>query len=268
MLQAMLPDKWRRGLSVGLDILYPPVCAFCRRVCPQVPHYPGICRSCLCRLPFRDRQSAGISWRELAGRRIPEQAIVYAAAEYQDTLRQALLRFKFGDAPDLAAALASLLVQQIRQQGLAARAVVAVPLHASRLRERGYNQAALLATQIARQLEIPDWSDFLRRIRATGRQSEQEDRAMRLLNLSGAFSLTPEFIQAIAAGSIGQDWQSRSIILVDDVLTTGATLSEAADPFWQSGWSVTGLVVASNHRLSNRTESIKCYCKLPPNENK
>ena len=132
-------------------------------------------------------------------------------------------------------------------QSIVCRAVLAVPLHSSRLKERGYNQAGLLAWQIANQLNIPDWSAYLLRNRDTARQSEQENRNLRLYNLAGAFSLSQEFLQVTAGNDLEQQWKSRSILLVDDVLTTGATLSEAAYPLWQSGWLVTGMVVASDH---------------------
>jgi len=244
-------DHWnsvfQNTLSAGLDILYPPVCAFCRQVCQPAILFPGICRSCLSKLPMRTGTSSVLNWQNLAGRQIPNQARVFSTAFYRDPIRQALLRFKFGDSPELAQALAALLIHAIRMKSIVCRAVLAVPLHSSRLRERGYNQAGLLARQIANQLNIPDWSAYLFRNRDTARQSEQENRNSRLYNLAGAFSLSQEFSQAITEKDL-LEWKSRSILLVDDVLTTGATLSEAAYPLWQSGWLVTGIVVASDHR--------------------
>lgn len=237
---------WDAFCKASLDVLFPHTCAFCRQVCNPAPGFPGICRQCLALLPIRSGKSAKpLQIDPLLSSEIPGTDI-YCLAYYQGVLRQALLRFKFGDAPDLAAALAALLVQQIRQTGLHPAAVAAVPLHKSRLRERGYNQAQLLAGQIAQQLELPDWSGFLCRSRATCRQSEQVSREERVTNLRHAFSLAPG--SPIRPREEFANRPAKPVLLVDDVLTTGVTMIEAARPFWAAGQPVAGLVIASNHR--------------------
>lgn len=128
-------------------------------------------------------------------------------------------------------------MQAVRRQKNHYAAVIAVPLHSRRLAERGYNQAGLIAAAVARQLALPDWSDWLKRSRPTERQSEQNIRAARFANLAGAF-----------AWDGPPDLRSAHVLLVDDVLTTGATLGAAAEPLFRAGAHVTGLVVASNHR--------------------
>jgi ComF family protein len=89
-----------------------------------------------------------------------------------------------------------------------------VPLHPSRLRKRGYNQALELARPLGRRLGIPVRHDVLRRTRCTGAQTEL-DAAARVGNVRGAFALASLPAQ-------------RHVALVDDVMTTGATLAEAA----------------------------------------
>jgi ComF family protein len=240
------PEQWRFGLDAGLKAAFPPSCAFCRRVCEQNPIFPGICKSCLPSLPFRSGRQAGLPWREAAAIAASAVSAIYCATWYKDPVRQALLRFKFSDAPELATALAAILLQSYRQNGLDCLAVAAIPLHPSRLRERGYNQAGLLAAKLAQEVDRPDWSGRIIRTRVTERQSSQTDRAVRQMNLAGAFSLAADFQQpdiGRPARPIGQ-----SVLLIDDILTTGATLTEAARPFWQNGLSVTGLVVASDHK--------------------
>ncbi|MEA4888715.1 MAG: hypothetical protein VB070_04530 [Clostridiaceae bacterium] len=132
-------------------------------------------------------------------------------------------------------------------------AVAAVPLHRNRLHERGYNQAGLLARKVSDDMKIPDLSTCLQRNRETLRQSAQQGRTERLANLFGAFSLawntqksnTIQTWTELKNNQPGQE-TSNHLLLVDDIFTTGATLTAAAYPFWQIGWHVTGLVVASN----------------------
>jgi ComF family protein len=244
-----------RILQAGLSLLYPPVCVFCNQVCQPDEQYPGICRGCLAHLPLRSGRAAHLDWRQLAllsnlvdltGRPIPAGSAIYCASRYQGVIREALLKLKFDDRPDIAVGLASLLIQVIGRLGLRPQAVAAVPLHRSRLRERGYNQSALITDQIASHLEIPNWSAHLSRNRATERQSALGSRQERAMNLASAFTL-----EAPAAPPPGHP--CGAIILVDDILTTGATLTAAAGPFWQIGVPVTGLVVASEQNPAPST---------------
>ncbi|HEY2394933.1 MAG TPA: ComF family protein [Rudaea sp.] len=104
---------------------------------------------------------------------------------------------------------------------------VPVPLHASRLRERGYNQALELARPLARALGIPLGGKVLSRTKATAAQSNLDAKARRR-NLRGAFTLDPVPLTGAAS-------QSLHIALVDDVMTTGATLRECARMLKRAG---------------------------------
>lgn len=96
-------------------------------------------------------------------------------------------------------------------------ALVPIPLHAVRLRERGYNQAGLIADVLGRAAGVPVWADALRRIRATGTQTAL-GREERQRNLGGAFACAkPEKLQG------------RRLLLIDDVFTTGATTAACAE---------------------------------------
>jgi ComF family protein len=109
--------------------------------------------------------------------------------------------------------------------------VVPVPLHTSRKRERGYDQAALLARALARELKVPCETDRLRRTRPTAQQATlQADE--RHANVAGAFEATGRL-------------DGSSVLLVDDVMTTGATMSAAAVGLTDAGASrVIGVVFA------------------------
>jgi ComF family protein len=150
----------------------------------------------------------------------PPQVATCAATAYRFPLDQLLPRFKFHG--DLAAG--ALLARLLAEAAVAAArpdAIVPVPLHRSRLRERGYDQALELARPVARSLALPLLPHGLRRIRATAAQSEL-DAAARRRNLSAAF----------AAGS---DPLPAHVALVDDVMTTGSTLAEAAGTLRRAG---------------------------------
>jgi len=233
-------------MKKSLESLFPPLCAFCKKVILECPQFPGICRHCLTQLPFRPYFQSRFNWQIFSDACLPD-SWVYCPTYYQGMMRQALPRLKFGDAPDLAPALASLMLHSIGRHHLKFRSVVAVPLHPARFRERGYNQSGLLARQIAMKMDIPDWSFLIERTRKTGRQSEQTERSERWINIAGAFNLSQNWqdmhIKGISAS------ECLPVLLIDDILTTGATLSEAAKQFWQVGIPVTGMVVSSDHQI-------------------
>ena len=247
VFQAATLSTW---LKSGLTILYPPVCALCRQICQtsQIAYTNGrgnICRPCLASLPLRIGAAQHLAWPLLSGDSEHPPAEVLCAGYYRNTLRQALLHVKFSDAPDIAAALSGLIVRLVVVAGIRYDAVMAIPLHKDRLHERGYNQAGLLTTQVCQALQIPDMSELILRIRATGRQSAQQNKEERMANLDGAFRLSGQLARKQpAAGSL----HTSHVLLLDDILTTGATLTAAASVLWQAGFLVTGLVVASNRQ--------------------
>jgi ComF family protein len=229
---------WQRPVEAGLNIVFPHCCVFCRRVCEQNPTFPGVCRHCLPKVPFRKGRQTRLESEN--------NNTIYCATWYSDPIRSAVLRLKFADSPEIAATLAAILLQCWRQIGLDCLAVAAVPLHTTRLRERGYNQAALLAAELADHLERPDWSDRIVRIRPTERQSSLPDRTARSLNLCNSFAMAPD--TRLSAEQFNSPDLKLPLLLVDDILTTGATLTEAARPFHALGLPVVGLVVSSDHR--------------------
>jgi ComF family protein len=143
-----------------------------------------------------------------------------AALIYGFPLDRLLLRFKFHG--DLAAGrlLSQLFCEALDDDELP-QALIPVPLHRSRLRERGYDQALELAKAVARRTGVPLHRQSLRRIRGTARQSEL-GLAARQRNLRGAF--------AVAGVAL-----PRHVALIDDVMTTGATLRECAKTLLRGG---------------------------------
>lgn len=157
--------------------------------------------------------------------------LVWPAWTYDEHAARAIEAFKYAGRTDLAEPLAAELARVLP---VAPRFdfVTSVPLHPARERERGYNQSALLAAALARRAGIPHLPGVLRRVRATAAQARLGPAARRA-NLRGAF-MAPE--PASLAG--------RRVVLVDDVVTTGATLDAALGTLAAAGAEAQAVSVA------------------------
>lgn len=200
-----------------LDLMFPPVCVGCRRrgewLCPK-------CREGLRRLDGATGHS----------RRVGPLEGVWSAYAFDGALRQGIHQLKYRGARHLAEPLGALLLDSWQLGVPAADVVVPVPLHPSRERERGYNQSALLAAELAREIGLPVDSRTLRRTRPTPPQTRLS-AAERRQNVVGAFVAAP--------GALA----GRRALLVDDVCTTGSTLAACAAALRSAGcagvWAVT-----------------------------
>ena len=237
----------RRELARVFDLLYPRLCP----VCGAPSDRPGrlICWTCFARLPLHviadghcrrcGKIPAGAVSQDFlcdACRRVPphfDQA--RTAATFRGSLRVLLHQFKYNGATWLAADLVDLLDGALQTYYDPSRIdlVLAVPLHVSRLRKRSYNQAALLARALARRRQLECRTGVIRRNWATPTQTRLGVRE-RLRNVHGAF------------GVVQSEWvRGRTVLMIDDVMTTGATLSEAARCLKAAGaWRVWALAVA------------------------
>lgn len=144
-----------------------------------------------------------------------------------------ILRFKFGDRPQLARPLAGMLAEVWRSQNTSVDLISSIPLGIRRRRERGYDQAQLLAKGLAQELNLP-YREILVRRRETKAQSRLS-REERLRNVQGCFSLLSPPVAL----------QGKRILMVDDVLTTGATMTESSRVLLAGGaMKVFGLTLA------------------------
>lgn len=141
---------------------------------------------------------------------------VLSVARYSGGARQLVRALKFGGERVLAESMAGLMVERWRGSSLFGKADLVVPLslHPARLRRRGFDQAGLLACGVARELGLEYGDGFVRRARFTVPQAVLH-RDERLRNMEGVF---------VAEG----DFTGRRVILVDDVVTTGATMAACA----------------------------------------
>lgn len=157
---------------------------------------------------------------------------VFAGQRYAEPVVTAIHRFKYGSAPELSRALALPCRRAIDLLGIEPRDVwVPVPLHPLRLTERGYNQATLLARELARGAKGRVEVRGLRRMRHTEQQAKL-DRTLRAENVSGAF-----VARQFAHGT--------RVVLVDDVVTTGATLAACIGALRRAGSELVGCVAAA-----------------------
>ncbi|MDD4052747.1 MAG: ComF family protein [candidate division Zixibacteria bacterium] len=209
----------KRQVNDLLDFVYPPVCGLCGH--PADSDDRLVCRSCWNSIttieePFclncREFIETGVScpWCD-------ENAItVFSLGIYDDVLRSILHDLKFGCLKPLAEVVGAQLAALIddKRQSLKLDMIVPVPLHSSRLYHRGFNQAEEIAREIGRCLDIPCRPDILYLTRKTRRQSRLS-AAQREANVRGAYAVAkPEAVKG------------RSLLLVDDITTTGATLRE------------------------------------------
>jgi ComF family protein len=192
----------KQAAELGLDLLFPPACVGCHRVgsllCPK-------CVAAIIPVPARV---------------IPSLDAICAAGAYESPLSDAVQALKYHGATRLAGPLGALLATQIAACGWEVDLVCPVPLHPNRVRERGYNQAALIGAAIARTLGCPAIA-AAERLRDTPSQTHLSARERRD-NMAGAFGALP------AA-------RGQRVLLVDDVLTTGATLSACAAALRDAG---------------------------------
>ncbi|MBQ2634909.1 MAG: ComF family protein [Oscillospiraceae bacterium] len=204
-----------RLISGLLDLLFPPKCAFCRRLVKSDKNL--LCPACRANLPYTEDGGAqhGDFFR-----------LCVSALYYEDRVREALLRYKFQGSSGYAGTFGRLLADCIRANLRGQYDLISwVPLSRERLRERGYDQAMLLAQAAA--LELQDVAvSTLDKVRNAEKQSGVGSAEKRRANISGAYRVADaELIQG------------RRILLIDDIVTTGATLSECARTLLEGGAS-------------------------------
>lgn len=220
-----------------VNLVLPVECAVCQSVLTDDP-VPFFCRSCWngvsrftgpsctrCGQPFASPVTLTYASRHMCAScrlRPPAYTRAWACFPYESPLLDAIRLFKYHGKVVLASYLGDLMG---RDAGLLPPVdmVMPVPLHSERLRNRGFNQALLLADRLNRRLQLPISYDNLIRLRPTLPQTELT-RKERLNNLRRAFVvLRPEHVE------------DRRVLLIDDVLTTGTTVNECAKALRKAG---------------------------------
>lgn len=195
----------------------------------------GVCEPCLADLPWNRDACArcalplpdGLALCPACALAPPPQARAFAALRYEFPASALVSRLKYGGRLLHAPVLGEMLLAAVDlHPGPLPRLLLPVPLHPARLAGRGYNQALEIARPVARRLALPLETRLVRRRRATTAQMTL-DRAARAGNPAGAFSVDARRLAALGPGL--------TVALVDDVMTTGATLGEIARLLLSSG---------------------------------
>src|SRR5712691_1512715 len=221
----------RATMGVVLDTALTPLCASCRA---PLGNLGGLCPACWSRvsfiappycerlgIPFAYDPGPGVLSMEAIADP-PAYGRARAAARYDDIARTLVHAFKYGDRLDLATTMGQWMARAGREVLGEADALVPVPLHWRRLWTRRFNQSAALATAIAADVHVPV-TTALKRIRATPQQVGLS-KTERAQNVQGAFRVP-------AAAEVA----GRRLILVDDVLTSGATADTCARALLRAG---------------------------------
>ncbi|MEL7106328.1 MAG: ComF family protein [Pseudomonadota bacterium] len=218
-----------------LRVVYPDQCASCDAL-TDAPH--GLCGSCWSDTSFLFGKACHLCGAPLPG--VDDDDDVpcddclatprpwqrgWAALEYQGRARSLILRLKHSDRTDLARPLANWMADRLRGRLSPDTIVVPVPSHAIRLIQRRYNQSALLARGIAHHLSLQLEVDALLRVRATPKL-DGLTAAERFARLDRAIKPHPRRVERIA---------NRPVLVVDDVMTSGATLHAATEALTAAG---------------------------------
>lgn len=210
--------------SALLDLIYPPKCPFCERILEK--HEDGLCSRCQRELPWVDGEA-------------PERTVEFCAAcfsplWYRDKAVDGVHQYKYFRRSGRARLFGTLMAQCIHDRWSGPVDLVTwVPLSEKRRRERGFDQARLLAERTAEVLEVPV-GRTLEKWSHTPAQALIDDPAARRANVRGVYRAAEDC-----------DVAGKHILLVDDVTTTGATLSECAACLLAAGAaSVTALTLA------------------------
>lgn len=233
--------------EAALNLFYPPICCGCGRATAR-PEFCADCQAAIaapdsplcpaCGVPFRTAADADHLCGRCLDRRPPfgraRACAIYDAADaIPHPLKSVLQRYKYSRDVSLANPLGRLMAERCPIAVATYDVLMPVPLHLTRLRWRGFNQAQLLARSLARTANVPVDPISLQRTRATRPQVELSETERRR-NVAHAFRVVrPQYVRR------------RRILLVDDVYTTGATVHECARALLQAdAHSVDVLVLA------------------------
>lgn len=195
-----MAGTWKKWI---LDLLFPPKCVFCGELAEDM-----ICAKCAANLPETG---------DCAKEEVESGLVCVSPLYYEGQVRESLLRFKFEDRRHYAKAYAELLARAAALELSGGVDFVSwVPVSEKRRRERGYDQAELLAVELCRLWETAPVRTLCKTVHTpaqSGIRAPEERRA----NVLGVYEAVNR-----------EQWEGKRILLVDDILTTGATVAEAA----------------------------------------
>jgi ComF family protein len=244
-------DTMRAVLRAGLDLALPRLCAVCR----EPVEGQGLCAACWSKLSFITRpycERLGIPFVYDPGPGIlsmeaiadpPAYQRARAAVRFDEISRALVHALKYGDRLDLAPMMGRWLSQAGRELLSDADALVPVPLHCRRRWARRFNQSAVLAAEVSAASGVPIAAGALKRVKFTAQQVGLS-RSQRAANVQGAFRVPAEGKAAVAG---------RRLLLIDDVLTSGATVEGCAKALLRAGARSVDVLVFARVAEAGRT---------------
>ena len=250
----------REALKEAADLILPYRCMLCGNVSDSEDRFGNyddlyrqlygkdpelhLCGKCLSELISNEEQGRWLLCLSNPVENDPCPGLpLYLLFQYKGIIEKAVPKIKFGRQIELARFFGCILGSNLYDVGLSADLIVPVPLSRERLEERGFNQASEIAYPVSKFCNIRFADDCLIRIRDTKRQSEIRDKNLRANNVSGAFGVSELW-----------DVTGMTVIIVDDVATTGATLHEAALALYKAGASKVLCVALAGNRSARNTE--------------
>ena len=240
---------FKRFFKTLREIIYPRYCLLCRKRNPLLDADEPVCSGCIAKIipitsPFckkcgrkilRFDASGGICAECYKSQFHFDRA--FAGYPYDGVIKELIHQFKYKNKIALGKCLSGLLIEFTKEYRLPLDGcdyVIPIPLYAAKLREREFNQAQILAHYVTCHYKLIQVDNNLQRIRNTATQTEL-DKRLRLENVRGAFKLKNP-----------QALKDKTILLIDDVLTTGATASEAARVLKSAGVTAVYVLTLAN----------------------
>jgi competence protein ComFC len=232
-----------------LDILYPPdlSCILCGEEAFIVPGY-SLCRPCFDQLPFIRSSVCGVCGRPMdKGEICPDCSVqdhhfhqACSVFEYSPEIQKLIYRFKYGGQTYLAPFLGRCMAEKLEsmENRPSIQGLVPVPLHPNRRRKRGFNQAELMAREMEKRTGIPVLDRVLIRKRDTSAQAGLR-RLERMENMANAFAFRNR-----------EEIQSKILLLIDDIYTTGATAEQCSRVLMEAGASRVYVMTAATVRIT------------------
>ena len=243
----MLHDIVRPWVHGLLDLIYPRQCLLCCCLLPPSEPAECLCAHCLTKLPYNRPPFCAKCSRPLkkpearlcrhCAKRVLYFDRCWCALSYSHTVRHLVHLFKYAGKTGLRRHFARFLIDYVKKYRVPIREcdlIIPVPLHPARFRERGFNQSELIAHSAAQNLRVMCSTNCTARVRYTPNQARVNSK-QRWTNMQGTFRIRN--CRAV---------RNKTILVIDDVLTTGATLSEIALALKSSGAkTVYGLTAAA-----------------------
>lgn len=231
----MMKSGWNAMFNYVLNLIFPPKCIFCGEILSASVKI-NICGSCFNKIPFMKENYLRRSNEPHAGESC--DAIV-CVCEYSGIIKEAIRRYKFSNKSSYYRVFGKLLSDKVKKMTNFWKfdIIISVPLHKDRESFRGYNQSYLISKILSKGLGIEESSYLLKRMVRTDTQSLLS-RNERIFNVRGAFKVADP-------GKV----KGKTILLVDDILTTGSTINECSRVLKENGAScVVAAVIASGRK--------------------